>query len=106
MGARQAQVTEVSKVTSAGAPSWRLLWSEPGRAAVELATLLVSGPFLRRAARGDGHTVLMLPGFLADDRSTTVLRRYIEFIGYNAFGWARSQHWPCLAHPGGYGSAA
>jgi hypothetical protein len=86
MGARMAQVTE-SKVTKDGAPSWRLLWSEPGRAAAELATLLVSGPFLRRAARGDGHTVLVLPGFLADDWSTTVLRRYIELLGYNAYGW-------------------
>ena len=81
------RVTEVSKVTTDGAPSWRLLWSEPGRAAVELATLLVAGPFLRRAARGDGHTVLVLPGFLADDRSTSVLRRYIEFLGYHAYGW-------------------
>ena len=30
---------------------------------------------------------LVLPGFLADDRSTLVLRRYLGSLGYNACGW-------------------
>jgi len=78
---------EISGVTKHGAPRWTLLWSEPGRAAAELATLFMTGPFLRRAARGDGHSVLVLPGFLADDLSTAVLRRYVGFLGYHACGW-------------------
>ena len=32
-------------------------------------------PMLRHAARGDGHAVLVGPGFLASDLSTTTLRR-------------------------------
>jgi pimeloyl-ACP methyl ester carboxylesterase len=75
------------EVTNSGAPSWPLLWSEPGRAAAEFASLLVAAPMLRHAARGDGHTVLVLPGFLASDLSTATLRRYISFLGYNAQGW-------------------
>ena len=47
----------------------------------------MSVPLLRRALRGDGHTVLVLPGFLADDRSTFVLRAYLGSLGYNACGW-------------------
>jgi len=77
----------VEHVTSTGAPRRTLLFSEPGRAAAELGSLFVAGPFLRRAARGDGHTVLVLPGFLADDRSTAILRRYIAFLGYRTYGW-------------------
>ena len=80
-------MVEQTEVSKHGAPSWALLWSEPGRAAAEFASLLVTGPFLRRAARGDGHAVLVLPGFLADDHSTAVLRRYVEFLGYRAHGW-------------------
>ena len=83
----EAEVVDVADVTKVGAPSWTLLWSEPGRAAAELATLFMTGPFLRRAARGDGHSVLVLPGFLASDRSTAVLRRYVAFLGYRAYGW-------------------
>jgi pimeloyl-ACP methyl ester carboxylesterase len=80
-------VEDAADVTKHGAPRWTLLWSEPGRSAAELASLFVSGPFLRRAARGDGHSVLVLPGFLADDKSTAILRRYLTFLGYNAYGW-------------------
>ncbi|HEV2685129.1 MAG TPA: alpha/beta hydrolase [Actinomycetota bacterium] len=40
-----------------------------------------------RAPRGDGHPVLILPGLLAGDVSTLVLRRYLRQLGYEAHGW-------------------
>jgi pimeloyl-ACP methyl ester carboxylesterase len=40
------------------------------------------------ARRGDGHPVLVLPGFLVSDFSTEMLRRYLSLLGYQAHGWA------------------
>jgi hypothetical protein len=74
-------------VTHIGAPSRALLYTEPTRASIEFGTFLVSTPVLRRAPHGDGHTVLVLPGFLADDRSTMVLRTYLGTLGYHVYGW-------------------
>lgn len=36
---------------------------------------------------GDGRPVLVIPGFLATDRSTWPLRRFLSQVGYPAFGW-------------------
>ncbi len=44
-------------------------------------------PALMTAPRGDGHPVLVLPGFLAGDVSTEFLRRYLKVIGYQSYGW-------------------
>jgi pimeloyl-ACP methyl ester carboxylesterase len=57
------------------------------RALLELAALLPAYPFLRRAPRGDGHPVLVLPGFMASDFSTRTLRRFLRDLGYAAHGW-------------------
>jgi len=53
----------------------------------EIGALPWAAPLLARAPRGDGHPVLVLPGFLATDRSTAVLRRYLEHLGYDVQGW-------------------
>jgi pimeloyl-ACP methyl ester carboxylesterase len=58
-----------------------------GRALLELAALLPAYPLLRRAPRGDGHPVLVLPGFMASDSSTRTLRRFLRDRGYGAHGW-------------------
>lgn len=36
---------------------------------------------------GSGEPVLVIPGFLADDAATSVLRKSIAAAGYRAFGW-------------------
>jgi pimeloyl-ACP methyl ester carboxylesterase len=36
---------------------------------------------------GDGHPVLVLPGFLASSRSTRPLRRFLADLGYRAHRW-------------------
>lgn len=58
-----------------------------GRALLELAALVPAYPLLRRAPRGDGHPVLVLPGFMAGDFSTRALRGFLRDRGYRAHGW-------------------
>jgi pimeloyl-ACP methyl ester carboxylesterase len=57
------------------------------RAIAEAATLGPCLPLLWRAPSGDGHPVLVLPGFLADDASTQVLRFFLRDRGYATYGW-------------------
>jgi len=67
-------------------PNRMLFWLE-GRALLELATLPYWIPILRRLPRGDGHPVLVLPGFLATSRSTGPLRGFLKNRGYGAERW-------------------
>ena len=69
------------------APPSALLLALEGRAWLELAALVPALPALAEAPRGDGHPVLVLPGFLADDRSTRALRWFLRDRGYHAHGW-------------------
>ncbi|MCX7180987.1 MAG: hypothetical protein NTX56_20210, partial [Proteobacteria bacterium] len=43
------------------------------RALLEMALLPASLPLLLQAPRGDGHPVLLLPGFMADEKSLIAL---------------------------------
>ena len=72
---------------AAGVPSRLLLMLELQRAMFEAITLPIAQPLLRKAARGDGHPVLVLPGFTAGDGSTTVLRRYLRDQGFAPHPW-------------------
>ncbi len=66
-----------------------LLAAEPVRASTELAGLALLSTVLAWQPRGDGHAVLVIPGFLAGDRSTVPLRRCLRLLGYSAHGWAQ-----------------
>ena len=68
------------------APSMALLAME-FRAPWEFASLLPFWPLLQRAPKGDGHAVLVFPGLSASDASTAPLRKYIDSLGYQSFGW-------------------
>jgi pimeloyl-ACP methyl ester carboxylesterase len=46
-----------------------------------------AAPWLRRAPQGDGHGVLVLPGLLAADSSTTTMRAFLGGLGYAVRGW-------------------
>jgi pimeloyl-ACP methyl ester carboxylesterase len=65
----------------------RLLLTEPARSLADLATLPFAASWLSFAPRGDGHGVLVLPGLLASDASTVVLRRFLRRLGYEVRGW-------------------
>lgn len=68
-------------------PSALLALTELPRALVELGSLPFTLPLLAGAPRGDGHPVLVLPGFIANDVSTTLMRRYLKRLGYDAHAW-------------------
>jgi len=58
------------------------------RAPLEVISLIPSLPILyRRAAEGDGHPVLVFPGFMATDRGTYILRRFLNKQGFSAYAW-------------------
>jgi len=68
-------------------PPSRLLLLAEGRALWEAGAALALWPLLQLTPRGDGHPVLVLPGLVASDMSTKLLRRYLEGRGYDAHGW-------------------
>ena len=70
----------------AEAPSRLLLLAET-RALGEIALGLASRRTFAAAPRGDGHTVLVLPGFLGSDKSTEFLRETLNRLGHRAVGW-------------------
>ena len=68
-------------------PSDWLALTEAPRAIFEFASFLALRPALSFLPRGDGHPVLVLPGFLASDTSTIPLRNLLTQLGYDAVGW-------------------
>jgi pimeloyl-ACP methyl ester carboxylesterase len=77
----------MNTVTAPRPPSMLLALTELPRALAELGSLPAAAPLLATAPRGDGHPVLVLPGFITSDTSTTVLRRYLWGLGYDARRW-------------------
>lgn len=80
----------IGRASAAGlisGPSAGLYLSEPVRGLADLATLPLAAPWLAAAPRGDGHGVLVLPGLLATDMSTALLRRFAQWLGYAVCGW-------------------
>lgn len=70
-----------------GRPSALLVMSELPRALFELGTLPWAAPLLATAPAGDGHPVLVLPGFATSDASTRFLRRFLEGKNYDVRAW-------------------
>ncbi len=69
-------------------PSAFLALTELPRALAELGSLAAAvGPLMAAAPLGDGHPVLVLPGFMTGDASTGVLRRFLTRLGYDARAW-------------------
>jgi predicted alpha/beta hydrolase family esterase len=73
--------------TDPNAPPSRELLLLEVRAIWELTAFFASYPLLRLAARGDGHSVLVLPGLAASDTSTRPLRRFLADQGWASQGW-------------------
>ena len=66
-------------------PAW--MGAMEFRAIGERVTMSFAAPLRRLLPRGDGHHVIVLPGFTADDRSTRPLRLLLRDIGYHSHGW-------------------
>jgi len=67
-------------------PALGLLLTELPRAASEgLRVASNLGRLVKESPKGDGHPVLVLPGYAAADGSTGILRLFLRQIGYRPF---------------------
>ena len=73
-------------------PSLLNALTEIPRTLLDIGALCLSAPFLASMPRGDGHPVMVLPGFMASDQSTAVLRGYLKQLGYDSMGWELGQN--------------
>ena len=60
---------------------------EFSRVMLEMSSTALLGPLLKRLPKGDGHTIMTIPGFMGADGSTSQLRRFLKERGYRAIPW-------------------
>jgi pimeloyl-ACP methyl ester carboxylesterase len=70
-----------------------LLALEAPRAAQEFAARFAASPALRKAPKGDGHPVLVLPGLGGSDGYTRVLRAFLRRLDYHVHAWRLGRNW-------------
>lgn len=58
-----------------------------GRSLLEMALLPTALPLLMQAPSGDGHPVLLVPGFMASETSLIALRLFLQSKGYDVHLW-------------------
>ncbi len=70
-------------------PSMFWLLTEPGRAIAELGLSFSYKSLTKNNVenKGDGHPVLIIPGFMSTKTSTKVLRDFVSNLGYNVIDW-------------------
>jgi len=61
-------------------------YAEP-RAIFELQSFYLTRALLKRLPKGDGHPVIVFPGFVGSDISTRPLRKLLQDLGYSSYGW-------------------
>jgi pimeloyl-ACP methyl ester carboxylesterase len=62
------------------------------RALAEHLSLRLNRDFVRELPHGDGHPVMVVPGFGVDDRSTKPLREILAMLGYAVEGWGQGRN--------------
>ena len=71
----------------AAVPPNRFWTLTEGRAFFELGAFVAMRPLLGNLPKGDGHSVVVLPGFMATNNSTAPMRRLLGSLGYDTHGW-------------------
>jgi dienelactone hydrolase len=76
------------------APLAPTLWatSREWRTALDLAATAVRTRDLAGWPPGDGHPVLVIPGFLAGPESTLFLRQHLRRLGYRTHDWRQGRN--------------
>ena len=77
-------------------PSLFWLFTESGRAMTEYGASLPYRKLLKHAKRGDGHPILVIPGFMSTDLSTAPMRDFMEQLGYNTYGWEQGRNYAAI----------
>lgn len=78
-------MTAAHKLSPPGLLQLALEW----RAPAEAMSALAMWPWLRWAAQGDGHSVLVLPGLAAGDATTYLLRQFLRRQGWEPHAWGQ-----------------
>ncbi len=86
VGRADAEQTHPTGTDSSTTP-WVFYATDSARSVMTLAGLAAAQPWLRRAPKGDGHPVIVVPSFGAGDLSTAQLRRFLRRLGYEVSGW-------------------
>lgn len=74
-------------------PPLSLALSDGPRALVDAAVLKLAAPILEKMPRASGkHSVMVIPGFLGDDRGNAPLVRFLQKLGYHASGWGQGRN--------------
>lgn len=68
-------------------PRLRHSVGELGRVAFEAGTSILCKRLFRTLPRGDGHSIMTIPGFMGADGSTALLRKFLDDRGYRAVPW-------------------
>jgi pimeloyl-ACP methyl ester carboxylesterase len=68
-------------------PPALLFAAEPARALIGLTELAIRWRSLPTDRVGGGRPVMLLPGLANNDASSSILKRYLQRLGYRAEGW-------------------
>ena len=80
-----------------GPPSKFRMAVELPRAAWNVASLMRYREALQGAPRGDGRPIMLLPGLVNSDLSNTVMRNFLNRLGYRAVGWGLGRNFGARA---------
>jgi len=89
MQGQPAQTTVESSASThdLSPPKLRHSVLELSRAVMEMGSTAMLQPLMKTLPKGDGHTILTIPGFMGADGSTSQLRKLLKKRGYNAIPW-------------------
>jgi pimeloyl-ACP methyl ester carboxylesterase len=74
-------------------PNILLAVSDAPRALADVAVLGMAAPLLRKLPRASHkRSVMVIPGFLGDDRGNRPLIKFLRHLGYNATGWQQGRN--------------
>jgi len=79
--------TQQNKQQAIKRPSLLLYFTEGFRAIRERVQSIRFRKEFRPSTTGDGHPVLVVPGFMTNDTSTKGLRNFVDKIGYQSYPW-------------------
>jgi pimeloyl-ACP methyl ester carboxylesterase len=63
-----------------------------GRWMMEMASHYASRRWLRKLPKGDGHTVIVFPGFMTSEVSTRQMRSLLKHLGYDVRDWGMGRN--------------
>ena len=74
-------------------PNLLLALSDAPRALTDAVFLKIAAPLLRKLPpTQQRQSVMVLPGFLGDDRGNRPLIEFLQYLGHNAVGWGQGRN--------------